>query len=51
MQDGSRQIGQGVYLATNSFNYSECIFLANILNTKYGLITSVVKAGDEKGTQ
>jgi hypothetical protein len=24
-QDGSRQKGQGVYIATNSFTYKECI--------------------------
>ena len=34
MQDGSRQFGQGLYIATNSFTYSECVLLANILSTK-----------------
>jgi hypothetical protein len=51
MQDGTRQIGQGIYIATNSFTYSECLFLANILNKKYNLKTSVIKAGDSEGTQ
>jgi LAGLIDADG DNA endonuclease family len=45
MQDGSRQKGQGVSLATNSFTYNECMKLANILTNKFGLKTSVVKAG------
>lgn len=46
-QDGSRQKGQGISLATNSFTYQECQFLANILNNKFGLKTSVVKSGFE----
>ena len=45
MQDGSRQKGQGVSIATNSFTLEECKFLANILNNKYGLVTSVTKSG------
>lgn len=45
MQDGSRQKGQGISIATNSFTYEECKFLANILNNKFGLKTSVVKTG------
>lgn len=45
MQDGSRQKGQGVFIATNSFTFEECKLLANILNYNYGLITSVVKSG------
>lgn len=47
MQDGSRQKGQGLNLATNSFTYQECLFLANILSNKYLLKTSVVKTGRE----
>ena len=47
MQDGSRQIGQSVYLATNSFTYADCLFLANFLATQYGLKASVVKTGVE----
>jgi hypothetical protein len=45
MQDGSRQKNQGITLATNSFTYEDCVFLSKILNEKYGLKTSVVKAG------
>jgi ubiquinol-cytochrome c reductase cytochrome b subunit len=45
MQDGSRQIGQGVMIATNSFTHEECVLLANILNEKFGLRTSVIKGG------
>ena len=45
MQDGSRQVGQGVNIATNSFTYDDCLFLANFLTSEYGLITSVVKTG------
>jgi hypothetical protein len=45
MQDGSRQKEQGISLATNSFSKEDCIFLAKILQDKYALKTSVVKAG------
>jgi ubiquinol-cytochrome c reductase cytochrome b subunit len=45
MQDGSFQRGQGLNIATNSFSYEECKFLANILTNKYNLKTSVVKTG------
>lgn len=45
MQDGSRQKKQGIYIATHSFTYSECNFLSRILNSKYGLKTTVVKSG------
>ena len=45
MQDGSYQKGQGIYLATNSFTYEECKFLASILTKKYHLKTSVIKTG------
>lgn len=45
MQDGSRQKGQGVSIATNSFTYEECIILAKILYKNFGLKTSVVKTG------
>lgn len=45
MQDGSRQMGQGVMIATNSFTHEDCLFLANILNEKFGLRTSVIKGG------
>jgi hypothetical protein len=45
MCDGSRQQGQGITFATNSFTKQDCIFLAKILEDKYALKTSVVKAG------
>lgn len=45
MQDGSFQRGQGISLATNSFTYEECNYLACILTNKYNLKTSVVKTG------
>lgn len=48
MQDGSYQKGQGIYLATNSFTYEECQFLANILTIKYKFKTSVIKSGHPK---
>lgn len=40
MKDGSRQQGQGITLATNSFSKQDCLFLAKILNDKYALKTS-----------
>lgn len=45
MQDGSRQINQGIYISTNSFTFVECEFLCEILNRKYKLKSTVVKAG------
>jgi LAGLIDADG DNA endonuclease family len=45
MQDGSFHKGQGINIATNSFTYDECLFLANILNKKYKFKTSVIKSG------
>lgn len=45
MQDGSRQIKQGVYIATHSFTYEECIYLSEILNRKHKLKSTVVKSG------
>ena len=45
MQDGSRQKNQGLNIATNSFTYEDCVFLSEIIREKYGLKTSVVKAG------
>ena len=43
MQDGSYQKGQGINLATNSFTYNECQFLANILRKNYNLKTTNLK--------
>ena len=45
MQDGSRQHGQGLNIATNYFKYNDCKFLANILTKKYYFKTSVIKTG------
>jgi DNA-binding transcriptional regulator LsrR (DeoR family) len=45
MQDGSRQMKQGINLATNSFTFEECIFLCNILKEKFNLKCTVVKSG------
>jgi LAGLIDADG DNA endonuclease family len=45
MQDGSRQVKQGISIATHSFTYDECEFLAKILNSKFKLKTTVVKSG------
>lgn len=45
MQDGSRQKGQGVMIATNSFTYEECNRLASFLSKNYGQKTTVIKAG------
>lgn len=39
----SRQQGQGITFATNSFTKQDCIFLAKILEDKYALKTSVIK--------
>jgi hypothetical protein len=47
MQDGSRQKGQGINLATHSFTEQECIFLSKILNNKFNLKTSIIKTGHE----
>ena len=45
MQDGSRQKNQGINIATNNFSYKDCVYLSKILTEKYGLKTSVIKAG------
>jgi LAGLIDADG DNA endonuclease family len=45
MQDGSLQEKGGINIHTNSFSYDECIFLAHILNIKFKLKVTVVKAG------
>lgn len=45
MQDGSFKKGQGVSIATNSFTFEDCKFLALTLTKKYNLKTSVVKTG------
>lgn len=45
MQDGSRQINQGINIATNSFTFEGCQFLCKILKSKYKLKVTVVKTG------
>lgn len=45
MQDGYRQIKQGVNIATNNFYFQKCTFLCDILKQKYNLKCTVVKAG------
>jgi len=47
MQDGSRQAGQGVSFATNSFTHEDTVRLAELLTSMYGLKTSVIKTGKE----
>lgn len=47
MQDGSNQRGQGINLATHSFTFEECQFLARVLTDKYNFKTSVIKTGVE----
>ena len=47
MQDGSRQNKQGIYIATHSFTYEECIFLSKVLFRKFKLKTTVIKTGFE----
>jgi len=45
MQDGSRQMKQGIIIATNSFTKEECELLSQILNNKYKLKSTVIKTG------
>ncbi|KAJ3201865.1 hypothetical protein HK099_002067, partial [Clydaea vesicula] len=45
MQDGSRQKGQGVFIATNCFTFTECQFLSSLLSSTFDIKTSVVSAG------
>lgn len=45
MQDGYRQIKQGITLATNSFTYEDCVMLSEILSKKFNLKYTVVKTG------
>ena len=47
MQDGSRQRKQGINIATNNFDYNECVFLSNILKNKFSLKCTVIKAGKD----
>ncbi len=45
MDDGS-WTGSGILLHCNSFSYSDTVTLANMLNTKFGLTTSVRAKGN-----
>jgi hypothetical protein len=45
MQDESRQVNQGISIATHSFTFEECQFLCKILERKYKLKVTVVKTG------
>lgn len=45
IQDDGGKVGQGLKLATNSFIYEDCKYLANILQVKYNLKTSVQLTG------
>lgn len=45
MQDGSRQMGQGISLATNCFTHTDCMRLRDILSDKFNFRCTVVKAG------
>jgi LAGLIDADG DNA endonuclease family len=52
MLDGSFQKGlhaeqASIFIATNSFTYDECQFLASILTIKYNFKTSVIKSGHQ----
>jgi len=44
MDDGSK-VSQGLKLCTNSYTYSECLYLIKILNDKFELKASVQSAG------
>jgi len=47
MDDGCRSKDRGVVIATNSFTYSETLFLAQILEKKFHLKTSLHKTGSD----
>lgn len=44
MDDGCR-MGQGLKLATNSFTFSDCLRLTQVLYDLYGIKATVQKAG------
>jgi len=46
MQDVSRQYKQGIYIATHSFTFEECVFLSDVLFRKYKLKSTVIKTGE-----
>lgn len=47
MDDGYRSKSRGVFIATNSFTYSETLYLAEILERKFNLKTSLHKTGSD----
>lgn len=44
MDDGGR-VNQGIKLSTNSFSYSDCLFLVKVLYDNFKLKTSVQSSG------
>lgn len=50
MDDGGR-VGQGLKLATNSFTFSDCLRLTQVLYDLYGIKATVQKAGAGAATQ
>jgi LAGLIDADG DNA endonuclease family len=44
MDDGGK-VGQGLKLATNSFSYSDCLFLIKVLNDNFNIKSTVQKTG------
>lgn len=43
--DDGRRVGKGLKFRTNSFTYSDCQLLRNVLFSRYSLRTSVQSAG------
>jgi len=44
MDDGSK-VSQGLKLCTNTFTFSECLYITKVLNEKFELKASVQSAG------
>lgn len=44
MDDGGA-VSSGLKFATNSFTYDDCLFLASLLHSKFGLVATVQSAG------
>ena len=44
MDDGGK-VNQALKLSTNSFSYSDCLFLVKVLNDNFNLKASVQSAG------
>jgi hypothetical protein len=43
--NNSYKVTKGLKLCTNKFTYSDCLFLVNILNQRYGLKCSIHSSG------